>query len=55
MLCLYVAGELLEAMADGIDRSSVVLVCFSQEYTDSHHCKTGQLLYSIYCLHHHGK
>ena len=38
---LHLAGALLDAMADGIERSSVVLVCFSREYKMSHNCETG--------------
>jgi len=36
-----IEGSVLDAMADGMERSSVVLVCFSKKYKASINCRTG--------------
>jgi len=35
------AGALLDSMADAVERSSVVLVCFTEKYKNSPNCRTG--------------
>lgn len=36
-------GSTLEAMADAIEKSAVVLICMSQRYKESTNCRTGKL------------
>lgn len=34
------AGDLLEAMADAVEKSAVVLICLSEKYKDSQNCRS---------------
>ena len=42
-------GSTLEAMADGIDQASVLLLCLSEDYKMSPNCKAGKIQYQ--CKH----
>ena len=44
-------GSTLAAMAEAVEKASVVLVCVSQKYKDSPNCRAGEYTFSNYYVH----
>ena len=40
-------GSTLAAMADAVEKASVVLVCMSQKYKDSPNCRAGECIFEL--------
>ena len=41
ILNLFSEGDMLDAMATGVETSKVILLCMTERYQDSQNCRTG--------------